>query len=61
MRAPRAWSCAVPVYSAQKSGAIESDGARAKSSALYSNGTNSNATILMILINGLMAGPAVSL
>ena len=27
----------------------------------YSNGTSSNATMLMILINGLIAGPAVSL
>jgi hypothetical protein len=27
----------------------------------YSNGTISSATMLMILINGLMAGPAVSL
>jgi len=27
----------------------------------YSNGTSSNATMLMILISGLMAGPAVSL
>jgi hypothetical protein len=27
----------------------------------YSNGTSSSATILMILISGLIAGPAVSL
>ena len=27
----------------------------------YSNGTSSNATMLMILINGFTAGPAVSL
>jgi hypothetical protein len=27
----------------------------------YSNGTISSATMLMILINGLIAGPAVSL
>ena len=27
----------------------------------YSNGTSSSATMLMILISGLMAGPAVSL
>src|SRR5690606_34547700 len=29
--------------------------------ACYSSGTSSNATMLMILISGLMAGPAVSL
>ncbi len=41
------------------------DGGRAKvpyaTGSDYSNGTSSRATMLMILISGLIAGPAVSL
>src|SRR5688572_3786317 len=41
--------------------AVSFDSGLSPEPATYNNGTNNNATMLMILIKGLIAGPAVSL